>query len=132
MSPLTRRFLHLLAVALLLVTGTATAAPCDDRTPVRRAYFGDIHIHTGWSLDAYTRFGASAAPDDAYAFARGASIALPPFDAQGNSSRALQLTRPLDFAAVTDHAENLDQVRICSSDAPGSDALSCSMGNLLS
>lgn len=91
--------------------------PCSDHTPLRRAYFGDTHIHTAYSLDAATRFGATATPSEAYAFARGEAIALPAWRVNaknGLSARSLQLRRPLDFAAVTDHAENLGFVRICS------------------
>lgn len=125
--------LALAGVALFTLAVGATAEPCADRDPLRRAYFGDTHVHTGWSLDAYTRFGAIASPDEAYAFARGKVIALPPFDETGASTRQLQLDRPLDFAAVTDHAENLDQVRICSNpDYPGHEALSCKMNDALS
>lgn len=123
----------ILALCLALTAAAAGAAPCDDRDPLRRAYFGDTHVHTGWSLDAYSRFGAIATPDGAYRFARGAPIALPPFDVNGASERRLQLERPLDFAAVTDHAENLEQVRICSSAARQDDRpFSCRLGDALS
>ncbi len=122
-----------MGLALLGLATAASAAPCADHEPLRRAYFGDTHVHTGWSLDAYSRFGAVASPDDAYDFARGAPIALPPFDSNGGSARSLRLDRPLDFAAVTDHAENLEQVRICSGQADGGSAgLSCGLGDAMS
>ncbi len=65
----------------------------------RSAYFGDLHIHTKYSFDAYI-FGTRASPDDAYRFAKGAPLAHA-------SGRAMQLRAPLDFAAVTDHATYL-------------------------
>jgi len=62
----------------------------------RNAYFGDLHVHTTYSLDAFA-FGTMATPYDAYRYARGESIKHPGgFD--------VQLRQPLDFYAVTDHA----------------------------
>ncbi len=64
-------------------------------------------------------------PDDAYRFAKGERIGLGPFDAAGKGQRSAQLQRPLDFAAVTDHAENIGEVNLCNTpgsasyDAPG-------------
>ena len=62
----------------------------------RRAYFGDLHVHTTYSFDGYA-FGTLATPYDAYRFATGEAIKNPAgFD--------MQLSRPMDFYAVTDHA----------------------------
>jgi hypothetical protein len=62
----------------------------------RKAYFGDLHVHTTYSFDAYA-FGTLATPYDAYRYARGESIKHPAgFD--------VKLRQPLDFYAVTDHA----------------------------
>ena len=44
--------------------------PRDDE---RNAFFGDLHIHSRLSLDAY-RFGVTAGPEDAYVFAKGGAI----------------------------------------------------------
>ncbi len=67
-----------------------------DPNPERNAYFGDLHVHTTYSFDAYA-FGTLATPYDAYRFARGEAIKNPAgFD--------MQLHEPLDFYAVTDHA----------------------------
>jgi hypothetical protein len=90
---------------------------CADRDVLRRAYFGDLHVHTAFSMDA--RVGdPGATPNDAYRFARGESIGLPPLDAHGNATRTAKLDRPLDFAAVTDHAEWLGETSLCT--RPGS------------
>ena len=66
-----------------------------DSNPNMDAYFGDLHVHTKYSFDAYI-FGTKATPDDAYRYAKGDSIKHPlGFD--------MQLEDPLDFYAVTDH-----------------------------
>ncbi|MFT5896888.1 MAG: hypothetical protein ACI8VW_003772, partial [bacterium] len=62
----------------------------------RKAYFGDLHVHTTYSFDGYA-FGTLATPYDAYRFAKGEAIANP-------AGFNMQLSRPLDFYAVTDHA----------------------------
>ena len=64
--------------------------------PDRNAYFGDLHVHTGYSFDAYA-FGTIATPYDAYRYARGEAIDHP-------AGYQVQLRQPLDFYAVTDHA----------------------------
>jgi len=62
----------------------------------RSAFFGDLHVHTFYSFDAFI-FGTRATPDHAYRYARGEPIEHP-------AGFEVQLDRPLDFYAVTDHA----------------------------
>ncbi len=93
-------------------------AACENRTPGGRAFFGDIHVHTALSMDTVIRAGIST-PDMAYRFARGERIGLPPLDEAGEPTRSIQLARPLDFAAVTDHAEWLGETSLCK--RPGSE-----------
>ena len=71
--------------------------------PDRNAYFGDLHVHTEYSFDAYN-FGTTATPYDAYRYARGEAIMHP-------SGYEVQLRTPLDFYAVTDHAMFLGLVK---------------------
>lgn len=76
----------------------------------RKALFGDLHVHTKYSLDSY--FGMNPnGPREAYSFAKGNEVTM----ATGQSH---QLKTPLDFTAVTDHAEFLGDVAICN--IPGS------------
>jgi len=74
-----------------------------DSNARRNAYFGDLHVHTTYSFDAFA-FGTLATPYDAYRFAKGEAIKHPGgFD--------VQLRQPLDFYAVTDHAMFLGLVK---------------------
>jgi hypothetical protein len=90
---------------------------CSDRDPLRRPFYGDLHVHTHYSMDAWVG-GMRLTPDDAYRFASGREITLVPFDDEGNTGTPARIDRPLDFAAVTDHAEWLGEVKLCTT--PGS------------
>jgi hypothetical protein len=85
---------------------------CAAFDPLRRPFFGDLHVHTALSLDANLS-GTRLRPADAYRFARGETVELPPYDAEGRSTRTLALARPLDFVALSDHAEFLGLVTTC-------------------
>jgi hypothetical protein len=81
-------------------------------TGVKQAYFGDLHIHTSFSFDAYF-FNSLNSPEAAYDFARGGEMMLPCGDAFDEACYPVQLRTPLDFAAVTDHAEFLGLAVLC-------------------
>ena len=89
-------------------TSKASAAAAPTRLPGystdRNAYFGDLHVHTQLSFDAYI-FNVRSTPDDAYRFAKGETIG----HAQGYNIRLAG--GPLDFVAVTDHAEYIGAIR---------------------
>jgi len=106
------------AASELALGSSEQSAPCAHRESLRRPLFGDLHVHTALSLDAGTQ-GTRNRPADAYRFARGERIGVQPYDAQGRPMREMQLERPLDFAAVTDHAEMLGEAHICGT--PGID-----------
>lgn len=84
-----------LTAALLSITKLASAA--DDTY----LYWGDVHLHTNYSVDAYATGNTSVTPDMAYRYARGIPIIHPSLHTR------VQIRRPLDFLAVTDHAINL-------------------------
>ena len=69
----------------------------------RNAYFGDLHIHTSWSFDAFVN-NVRTTPDDAYNFGKGEPI-------DHVSGKKIQIKRPLDFMAVTDHSEYMGMFR---------------------
>jgi hypothetical protein len=106
---------------------TESRATCRDHAPERRAFFGDLHVHTARSQDASTQ-DTRVTPADAYRFAAGEAIGIQPYDATGRARRTVQLARPLDFAAVTDHAEQIGEVHICKTPGqPGHDSLVCGL-----
>ena len=87
-----RRGLWMVGLAALL---SASALAQSDAGANRKALFGELHMHTSWSFDAYV-FATRATPDDAYEFAKGKPLKHP-------LGETYQLSRPLDFMAVTDH-----------------------------
>lgn len=94
------------------VTYTETRVPCKNSNPLRNLYFGDLHFHTTHSWDAFG-YDLLVTPKESYAFARGGSLQLPPLDASGKGTRTARLDRPLDFAAITDHAEFFGETHLC-------------------
>ncbi len=92
-----KRFIATAAAMFALIYTTSVSADEADR---RQALFGDVHIHTQLSFDAYI-FGIRRTPDDAYRYALGETLR----HAAGYDI-ALK-GGPLDFYAVTDHAEYL-------------------------
>ncbi|MGB1581350.1 MAG: DUF3604 domain-containing protein, partial [Nevskiales bacterium] len=93
-------------------THTAQSGHCSHNTATRQPFFGDLHVHTVYSLDANTQ-GTIVDPHDAYRFALGEELGIQPYLEDGTPTRFTQLARPLDFAAVTDHAELFGEVEIC-------------------
>ena len=87
------------AIAAALVTAGQPAGAAEKQVPHTEVYWGDLHLHSNFSLDAYATGNTSVTPDMAYRFARGIPIEEPGLD------RKIQIRRPLDFLALTDHAE---------------------------
>jgi hypothetical protein len=98
---------------------TEQREPCGNYDPLRRPHFGDTHVHTAWSFDARSQDTRNR-PGDAYRFAMGARMGIQPYDENDRPMRYIQLDRPLDFTAVTDHSEFMGEVRMCNTEgAPG-------------
>ena len=78
-------------------------------TPVgaepRQLLWGDTHLHSSNSFDAYLNQNVSADPDTAYRYAKGLPVIFPSHRAR------VQIETPLDFLVVSDHAEYLGVMR---------------------
>ncbi len=127
-----KRFRNAFILALLVLTGCSAesdtpASPqqidSDSSTPERHEtvsntarstantpsqknlYFGDLHVHTAISMDAML-WGNRVGMAEAYEFARGKPITLP-------SGESTQISVPLDFVAITDHASSFETSEFC-------------------
>jgi hypothetical protein len=82
----------------------------------RRVFFGDLHLHTSMSFDAWS-WGTKIGPAQAYAFARGERVMLPAIQVleeegvEAGAEVPVRRAWPLDFLAVTDHSEGLAGLR---------------------
>ncbi|GAA0687728.1 DUF3604 domain-containing protein [Marinobacterium maritimum] len=98
-----------LLVSMLALAGCsafqASAAPT-------QLYWGDTHLHTSYSGDAFAMGDETADPDTAYRFARGQPVIHP-----YNRVR-VQLNRPLDFLVVADHAEYMGLMQLVRDKSP--------------
>jgi len=77
----------------------AAETPPVSVNPLREAYYGDLHLHTSYSLDTYLGGAMGVDPDTAYRFARGEVVDF--------MNQPMRRREPLDFLAVTDHIEGL-------------------------
>ncbi len=102
---------------------TESRANCRQQFPEKRAFWGDLHIHTALSADAFPD-GTRTYPEDVYRFAQGEVLQIP---GRSGNPMTIQLERPLDFAAVTDHAETFGEGFICRTAGayPGYDSKIC-------
>ena len=94
-------FLNLYVASPALAGALSLACPGQavaQASPQREAFFGETHVHTSWSLDAYIFGNTLNGPEEAYKYATGEPIKHP-------AGQMVQITRPLDFQGVTDHSE---------------------------
>ena len=96
----------MLVSAVLLLSPLALQAPraAAEGDP-KVLLFGDTHLHTNNSFDAYLNRNMSADPDTAYRYAKGLPVIHPYHRAR------VQIETPLDFLVVADHAEYLGVIR---------------------
>ena len=76
----------------------SAAAPALQPNPERNAYFGEEHIHTSWSVDAWVMGNRITGPTEALQYAQGQTIKHP-------MGYDIKIETPMDFMGVTDHSE---------------------------
>lgn len=81
----------------LLISPAAVGEP--------RLLWGDTHVHTAYSFDAFLNGNTSVTPDITYRFARGEPVIHPWHGAR------IQIDQALDFIVVADHAEYMGVAR---------------------
>jgi hypothetical protein len=84
--------------AALTLSSLAASAFAQEKNPDRNAYFGEEHIHTSWSVDAWLMGNRLTGPDDALKYAQGQTIKHP-------LGYDIKIDTPMDFMGVTDHSE---------------------------
>jgi len=94
----------ILVAASLFAFGLAAKPAYAQRNPERDAYFGETHVHTSWSLDAWLFGNRVTGPDDAYKYFKGETIKAP-------LGYDIKIDTPLDFAGVTDHSEYVGLIK---------------------
>jgi len=92
------------ALTLALLASTPLL-PASASSASREVYFGDTHLHTSYSFDAFLNRNQSADPDTAYRWAKGLPVIHPYHRAR------VQIDTPLDFLVVADHAELMGVMR---------------------
>ena len=107
----TKHPVSIFTCCLLSLASYASEKP--EENPERNVYYGETHMHTAYSLDAFIG-GTRQTPEDAYRAARGETVVV--------NGRPHKVRRPLDFAAVTDHAEYIGEMySTLNKGAPGHD-----------
>ena len=105
-----------LVLAAALLAGTSLMTGCDNARQVvfgaeevkdtpypEHVFWGDTHLHTANSVDAFG-FGNRLMPEDALRFARGEEVT-------SSTGVKAKLARPLDFLVITDHSEGLGSTK---------------------
>ena len=125
---------------------TETREPCANFVATKQPFFGETHLHTAYSFDAVS-IDTRNTGRDAYRYAKGEAVGLPPWadtrlrdtpqppdepslvtghpycmpgeHCEFTATRTIQLPegRALDFAAITDHAEQFGESNICTFEA---------------
>ena len=92
----------LLAAGLLTLSATQVFA--QQKNPERNVYYGETHLHTSWSFDAYAFGDTQTGPAAFYQYATGKPTLHP-------GGYQVTITKPLDWGAVTEHAEYMGMIQ---------------------
>ena len=90
---------------IIMILGLLLSAAASFAGEGKQLLWGDTHLHTTYSMDAFTVGNHTADPDTAYRYAKGLPVIHPYHRAR------IQIETPLDFLVVSDHAEFLGVIR---------------------
>lgn len=108
---------------IALLASAASVLTCASaNAQERQAFFGETHVHTGWSFDAYIFGNTKTSPADAYKYAKGQPI-------KHSLGYDIKIETPLDWMGVTDHSEYVGVVALANT--PGSDISKLPVGQKL-
>src|SRR5437667_5001283 len=88
-----------------ILVAASTSLQAQQGNPERDAYFGETHVHTSWSLDAFAIGNVLTTPGDAYKYFKGEPIKHP-------LGFEVKIDTPLDWAGVTDHSEYVGVMKL--------------------
>ena len=109
----------ILAGSIALALGSmAWAAP----NPEREAFYGETHLHTSWSFDAFIFGDTKSSPEDAYNYAKGKPL-------KHALGYEMKITTPLDWMGVTDHSEYVGVIQ--QANTPGTPLSETELGKKL-
>jgi hypothetical protein len=105
----TKPLLHETALKIVLLTlamclAARGALLAQERNPERNVYFGEQHVHTSWSFDAFAFGDTMTGPEEFYQYALGKPTLHP-----GGFKQTI--TKPLDWAADTEHSEYMGMIQ---------------------
>src|SRR5215472_5912975 len=106
-----RQRLLVAIISALTLSALAASAFAQEKNPDRNAYFGDEHIHTSWSVDAWLMGNRITGPGEALKYAQGETIKHP-------LGYDIKIETPMDFMGVTDHSEYVGVTK--AANTPGS------------
>ncbi len=90
-------------VSFVLTLGTAWPALAQ-KNPERNVYYGETHVHTSWSFDAFAFGDTVTGPETFYQYSLGQSVPHP-------GGYNVRITRPLDWGADTEHSEYMGMIQ---------------------
>jgi hypothetical protein len=100
---ISKRIVRLAAVALSSIALMPVALAADSgsgkKNPLNNVYFGEQHLHTSASVDAFIMGNRKNDINDAFNYNKGKPVK------KWITGETLQRKRPYDWTAVTDHAE---------------------------
>lgn len=108
---------------IILTLNLAAAVPSFAAlNPEREAYYGETHLHTSWSFDAFIFGDHKSTPGDAYDYAKGKPI-------KHALGFEMKITQPLDWMGVTDHSEYVGVIQ--QANTPGTPLSQTELGKKL-